>query len=176
MRSYPWYCILEGDEPLLQGDFISSCPIIIPTMEINLKEIETTVREYDVVILSQSCDLIQRKVELVLVCPIWTLTEIEKENEFYKSTRWKNALRRGYIPGYHLLNKCNLKRYERDFIVVDFKNVYSVPFEFLTKLANEKGKRLSLMSPYKEHLFQAFARFFMRVGLPVDIPEFKKKD
>ena len=25
--------------------------------------------------------------------------------------------------------------------------------------------------PYREHLAQAFARFFMRVGLPIDIPE-----
>lgn len=42
-------------------------------------------------------------------------------------------------------------------------------------IANQE-KRLSLMSPYKEHLSQAFARFFMRVGLPIDISEFKKQD
>jgi hypothetical protein len=29
-----------------------------------------------------------------------------------------------------------------------------------------------LLPPYREHLSQAFARFFMRVGLPVDIPPF----
>ena len=175
MSVYPWYCILTGDDPLQQGDFIPSCPIIIPTVDLNSKEIETTVREYNVVVMSQSCDLIQGKVELVLVCPLWTLKEIEEENEFYKSTRWKNMLRRGYIPGYHLLNKCDLEEFERDFVVVDFKNVYSVPFEYLTELYQSNGKRLSLMSPYKEHLSQAFARFFMRVGLPIDIPEFKKK-
>ena len=32
---------------------------------------------------------------------------------------------------------------------------------------------LRLLPPYGEHLSQAFARFFMRVGLPVDIPPFK---
>ena len=120
--------------------------------------------------MSQSCDLIQGKVDLVLVCPIWTLKEIEEENEFYKSTRWKNTLRRGYIPGYHLLNKCSLKEFERDFVVVDFKNVYGVPFEFLKEVIQQEGKRLSLVSPYKEHLSQAFARFFIRVGLPINIP------
>ena len=30
-----------------------------------------------------------------------------------------------------------------------------------------------MRSPYREHLAQAFARYFMRVGLPVDIPAFK---
>jgi hypothetical protein len=34
------------------------------------------------------------------------------------------------------------------------------------------GRRLRLLPPYREHLSQAFARFFMRVGLPVDIPPF----
>jgi hypothetical protein len=28
------------------------------------------------------------------------------------------------------------------------------------------------MPPYREHLSQAFARYFMRVGLPSDIPSF----
>lgn len=69
MKAYPWYCILTGDDPLQQGDFIPSCPIIIPTIDMNSKEIETIVREYNVVVMSQSCDLIQGKVELVLVCP-----------------------------------------------------------------------------------------------------------
>jgi hypothetical protein len=174
MKEYPWYCILKSNEPLQQGDFISFCPIIIPTINVRSKEIDTKVREYNVVVMSQSCDLIQGKVDLVLVCPIWTLKEIEDENDFYKSTRWKNILRHGYIPGYHLLNKCSLKEFEKDFVVVDFKNVYGVPFEFLKELIQREGKRLSLMSPYKEHLSQAFARFFMRVGLPIDIPEFKK--
>jgi len=30
------------------------------------------------------------------------------------------------------------------------------------------------LPPYREHLSQAFARYFMRVGLPQDITPFKK--
>jgi hypothetical protein len=59
------------------------------------------------------------------------------------------------------------------YLVVDFRNVYSVSFDFLTEWVQRKGRRLRLLSPYREHLSQAFARFFMRVGLPVDIPPFK---
>ena len=174
-KDYPWYEIVEGDEPLLQDDFISECPIIVPPSELitGAREVNTRVVTYNVVVMSQSCDLVQGKLDLVLVCPIWPLNEFEKTSEYYKSKEGKEALRRGYIPGYHLLNKCDIKGFETDFLVVDFRNVYSVPFDFLKNLAKNRGKRVRLLPPYREHLSQAFARFFMRVGLPVDIPSFK---
>ncbi len=62
-----------------------------------------------------------------------------------------------------------------DFLVVDFTSVYSVHFDTLATIAQENDSRLTLLSPYKEHLAQAFARFFMRVGLPADIPKFSKR-
>jgi len=39
----------------------------------------------------------------------------------------------------------------------------------LEELVTHTGKRLRLCPPYREHLAQAFARFFMRVGLPQDV-------
>jgi len=50
--------------------------------------------------------------------------------------------------------------------------VFSLPVRFVRKKAAD-GRRLRLLPPYREHLSQAFARFFMRVGLPVDIPAFR---
>ena len=49
------------------------------------------------------------------------------------------------------------------------------PGELANRYAGERGQRLRLLPPYREHLGQAFARYFMRVGLPVDIPPFKNK-
>ena len=174
MKGYPWYEIVEGEE-LLQGDIIESCPIIIPPSIIGdgSGSIDVDVIEYDVIIMSQSCDLINKKLELVLVCPVWPLSEFESRNPSYKSPKIKESLRRGYLPGYHLLNKCEIDGFNKEFLVVDFRSVYSVPFDFLVELARKKGKRLRLLPPYREHLSQAFARFFMRVGLPVDIPPFR---
>lgn len=173
MRKYPWYEIVDGDEPLLQGDFIKSCPVVIPPLQITSGKVDVDVIEYDVVVMSQSCDLIQRKLDLVLVCPVWPLSEFEERSDFFKSKKGKEALRRGNIPGYHLLNKCEIDGFETDYLVVDFRSVYSVPFDFLMELVEKRGKRLRLLPPYREHLSQAFARFFMRVGLPVDIPPFE---
>lgn len=169
---YPWYDIIRGNEDLLQGDFIKECPVVIPTSEISA-DVEIHIISYNVVIMSQSCDLVQRKLDLVLVCPIWPLSDFEKKSDYFKSRKGKEALRRGNVPGYHLLNKCEIDEFQTDFLVVDFRNVYGVPFNFVVDLAQRRGKRLRLLSPYREHLSQAFARFFMRVGLPVDIPPFR---
>lgn len=170
-KDYPWFEVVDSDADLLQGDFIKECPIVIPPSEIS-DEVEVRIVNYNVVVMSQSCDLAQRKLDLVLVCPIWPLSEFEKSNSFYKSRKGKEASRRGYLPGYHLLNKCEIDECETDYLIVDFRSVYSVPFDFLIDLAKVRGKRLRLLPPYREHLSQAFARFFMRVGLPIDIPPF----
>lgn len=54
--------------------------------------------------------------------------------------------------------------------IVDFSKVYSLPVLFLESWLGSRGdRRLRLLPPYREHLSQAFARFFMRVGLPQDI-------
>jgi len=131
-KKYPWYEIVNGSSPLLQGDFVDSCPVVVPPTAIESERVSAEVIEYDVVTMSQSCDLVQKKLDLVLVCPIWPLKEFENRSDFFKSRKGKEALRQGNVPGYHL----------------------------------------RLLSPYREHLSQAFARFFMRVGLPVDIPPF----
>jgi len=172
MQQYQWYDIVKGDDDLMQGDFIRDCPVVIPPSEIS-DEIDVKIINYNVVVMSQSCDLVQRKLDLVLVCPIWPLSDFEKRSDFFESKEGKEALRRGNVPGYHLLNKCEIEEFKTDYLIVDFRSVYSVPFNFLLELSKKRGSRMRLLPPYREHLSQAFARFFMRVGLPVDIPPFK---
>ncbi len=171
MEDYPWYQLIEGKE-IFQGDIVNSCPLIISPSTIK-DVIKVDVLEYDVIVMSQSCDLVQKNLELVLVCPIWPLNEFENKNPSYKNPKMEESLRRGYSPGYHMLNKCRIDGFETDYLIVDFRSIYSVSFDFLADLAERKGKRVHLLPPYREHLSQAFARFFMRVGLPVDIPPFK---
>ena len=171
---YSWYKVVAGDQ-LLQGDMIYQCPVIVPTGEIPEENgedeyiLEAVVSIYDVVIMSQSCDLEQEKLDLVLVCPHWSFEEFATGNDYFKSSRGKADLRRGNIPGYHLLDRCTVEGWEEDIRVVDFRNVYSLPYFFLKKFAGKRRERLRLLPPYREHLSQAFARFFMRVGLPVQV-------
>jgi hypothetical protein len=56
-----------------------------------------------------------------------------------------------------------------DYLVVDFRNVYGIHINNLKIIAKNLGDRVRLNPPYREHLSQAFARYFMRVGLPQDL-------
>jgi len=56
---------------------------------------------------------------------------------------------------------------------MDFRRVYSLPVAFVRMQAEKSLPHLRLLPPYREHLSQAFARFFMRVGLPLNIPPFR---
>lgn len=49
------------------------------------------------------------------------------------------------------------------------KNVYGIHYSTLENIVKKQNKRIRLLPPYREHLSQAFARYFMRVGLPQDI-------
>jgi hypothetical protein len=61
----------------------------------------------------------------------------------------------------------------RASLVVDFRQIFSLPVAYLRMHAAILGSRWRLQSPFREHFSQAFARFFMRVGLPAAIPAFK---
>lgn len=70
------------------------------------------------------------------------------------------------------MNLLNVYPDSDDYIVVDFRKVFTIFKSFLSDFVSESEKRIALKSPYKEYLSQTFARFFMRVGLPRDIPPF----
>jgi len=60
-------------------------------------------------------------------------------------------------------------QYEWYNYVVNFHTIYSVPKKFIETIVKNKMRK-RLLPPYREHLSQSFARYFMRVGLPADIP------
>lgn len=172
--AYPWYSAVSGEE-LEQGDIFENCPIFLPPDDLAVED--ATVATFrcetrDVIVMSQSCDLVKEreKVPEILLCPVWYRSEL-KDGHLSTDKGMEDA-RRGNLPGYHVLAACDLPRLKREVRVVDFRRVYSLPIGFLRQRGKNIGTRLRLMPPYREHLSQAFARFFMRVGLPVDIPPF----
>ena len=69
-----------------------------------------------------------------------------------------------------MLNEGSIEELNLTHRVVDFHDVYTIPRTFLESLLHRRGQpRLRLRPPYREHLSQAFARFFMRVGLPMGV-------
>jgi hypothetical protein len=179
---FPWYEVVEGDE-LEQGDIFEQCPtftIASPFSYEDYRAPDFDVKfknwEYDVIVMTQSCDLTKDhpKVEEVLLCALWDLEQLSLKYNFVRQQKGKDEIRRGNMPGFHMLNASVLPGFERPIRVVGFQRVFSLPLVFLRGMAQARGRRLRLLPPYREHLGQAFARYFMRVGLPVDIPPFKK--
>ncbi len=94
-KKYPWYEVVN-ERQILQGDILNNFEILIPVENTEKQIVDSIIEIYDIIVMTQSCDLQNGKTKFVLLCP-----------------------------------------------------------------------------PYREHLSQSFAKFFMRVGLPTDVPHFK---
>lgn len=170
--TYPWYCSPRGRD-ITQGDILFDCPVPVPVSVDTAGEAtpgsytEVEIKRYDLVVMSQACDIEQGKVDDIILCPLSRLDEIAHPND----AKAREELRRGNVIGRHLLNKAD----GLEFHVAEFRYVFSLPKDFLSEFAGKARRRLRLLPPYREHLAQAFARFFMRVGLPLDIPPFDPK-
>ena len=71
---FSWYKELINSYNIDLGDMIPDCPIVIPPSKIyEGDEIEIEITLIDSIILSQSCDLVNDKILIVLVCPYFTL-------------------------------------------------------------------------------------------------------
>lgn len=177
----------------MQGDLVEGCPVSV------FREAEELVRargldelleilrrsvgiqSVRVIVMTQACDLAQGKVGNVILCPVYHLEE-HKENveKALERPLGKGALdsqlkqiKDGKIWNLTLLEKRNPPEgggLSVPHLVVDFHEVFSLPRDFLELWIRLSGSnRLRLLPPYREHLSQAFARYFMRVGLPQDV-------
>lgn len=178
MLEYPWYASVS-DDTLEQGDLFEDCPVFLPPDDwadewaTESSPVDFQIVRRDLIVLSQSCDMVQgrEKVSEVLLCPVWFRSEVT--TGYLATSKGLEDARRGNLPGYHLLAPSQLAGFERELRIVDFRRVHSLPLGFIRSRSEQSGSRLRLLPPYREHLAQAFARFFMRVGLPIAIPPFR---
>jgi hypothetical protein len=170
---YPWYDTISYSEQVLQGDLILNCPFIIPPATFE-DELAIEVKTANAIVMSQSCDIENGKIDIILVCPYYNLEFVlanhptSQDGSKRGINKVKENLTQGNYPHYHILEKAPELDFN-DFIVVDFKNVYGVQYKFLKNHLLGINRRARLLPPYREHLSQAFARYFMRVGLPLNI-------
>jgi len=169
---YPWYAAVAGDD-LEQGDILESCPVFLPPSDLASQVRSEAMFRWetrDVILISQSCDMVRgrEKISDAILCAVW------KRSEINLSPDQLEQVRKGGMPSLQILAECPLENFRREVSIVDFRRVHSLPVPFVRERCLSMERRLRLLPPYREHLSQAFARFFMRVGLPVDIPPFRK--
>jgi hypothetical protein len=167
-----WWAQVQGSN-LAQGDYLPNClvPFFEPDYGVEERVQEVAVKEYDCIVVTQSCDLENDKAPLVALCPIYPISAYEEVNPRLKGA-WERV-RQGRVEGLHLMASHNDPSNNQACLVADFREIYSLPIGYLKQHAQSLGKRWRLQSPYLEHFSQAFARFFMRVGLPSSIPSFR---
>jgi hypothetical protein len=179
---FDWYRIVSATAALEQGDLLNDFPIVIPSVSVLERlpdgpvvdleiEVPAAVEYFNVVVMTQSCDFLKLGDEgEVILCPRFSykgLTD-EEPNRWGKKS-WK-PLVSGRVIGSHIIDKCDIEDFEFDYQVIDLRRIFSVPFSVVKQVAINQGDRVRLLPPYREHLAQAFARQFMRVGLPQELP------
>lgn len=178
MVTNDWYAVVN-EASLEQGDLLLGLPIFRVEADVASTAEEEVVVEREtrnVVVLTQTCDIENDKVEDLLVAQLWDYRELVAregaKNPSLKGKDFRRAAVRGNLPPYSLLP-------EREeppalpWTLVDFHHLYSIPKGIAAAFASQGGDRLRLVPPYKEHLAQAFARYIMRVGLPYPLNGFE---
>lgn len=178
-----WFETIDSESSLTQGDIITDCPVVgwsdepHDFQEVSVDELMAINMAFrtDAIVMSQACDLEQRKVDKVILCPCELLKtfrdaweEDMRSRDQHPSEKAFGKFCRSVVSG-HVWNYAILNRSGSgdDHRIVDFHEVYTIPRAFLDQLiAGRRGTRHRLRSPYREHVSQSFARFFMRVGLP----------
>ena len=187
-----WYEEVQAEAQLTQGDIIQNCPLVswkAEDLQLDgeeeteaLKGMTEAIR-VDTVVMTQACDLEHRKVQNVVLCPHLPLdgyseswkAAMESKGQNPSPKAWRSHcedIRDGFVWNLTILNASGTDTLATEQRIVDFHEIFTVPREFLESLLKQRGQpRLRLLPPYREHLSQAFARFFMRVGLPVQVAQ-----
>ncbi|KAA0225918.1 MAG: hypothetical protein DYH07_09270 [Armatimonadetes bacterium ATM1] len=163
-----WYEVGKFPD-IQQGDIFFNVPIpLVPTglySELKPHTTATTltrVNVFDVVVLTQSCDLARSEDpdRQIILCAL------DDASKLYPKKSDREDVAKGRRPALHLLDKCSAAELTFAQKIVSFQTIYTVPKAYLEELCLRSKIRVRLRSPYREHLSQAFARYFMRVGLP----------
>lgn len=176
-----WWTVATGAE-LEQGDLLFAVPVIRARAGAGSAarpQVDAEVRIVDAIVVTQTCDLRHARSADVLLARVvswhdFAAAQFAAGNTAVKGTGYVENLIRGTVPPLTLLHE-RTKRPRLPWSIVDFRELHSVSRAHLdTHLAQAGSRqRLRLLSPYKEHFSQAFARYFMRVGLPHDAADLR---
>lgn len=190
-----WYETVPADDPLLQGEFVLNCPALTLPDDLSgydagqplaAKKAPIGRKLHNAVVMTQSCDLYSKGQDTVLLCPYYPFKDFVQRVQAYRdaaakdpSTRTTQAIKNvvekvlfelasGGRVAYHLLDKDEAAGF-LDYQVVELNSAFSVRKSIINQLVDRQPSRTRLRSPYLEHLSQAYATVFMRVGLPKNI-------
>jgi hypothetical protein len=182
------YAKVSDMNKLEQGDIIRFCPDAKPThIDVATGTGTFDFNEFNVVVLTQSCDIDKNKVERVLLCPIWKITDyfrylraryekdvgykakFKSDEDFVEKSRSLHGnIYAGKVNGLQLLKE-NVEDSKMEPYVVDFGNIYSLPCSYIksTILTDPRNsERNRLLPEFRIDLQAKFFTFLARGSLP----------
>ncbi len=164
VADFPWYEVIENSNSLEQGDILESWIVNMPHPDNG----EVVEEHYMLILMTQTCD-IEDGISHLLFCPVWTQAQLAEAMPTFNNQATIGNLKKGYIVGFYPINKSELASFPRSWRIVQFQRIIELETNVVRNNAQLLVPRLRLLPPYRESLSQSFARFFMRVGLPVPV-------
>lgn len=187
VRADAWERLPAGDNAVQQGDIIARCivpdfpPDLARYTEASGEPAQLDAREHQVIVVSQTCDLVERKNRrpcFVAVCPILTWDELAASDPAYDpDTHADGSKRQSALARIKDAKEGKSARilalllpepgYDRaPQVCVDFGQIYSLPYDHVVERARKTIDRLRLKALFREAFSQAFGVYYMRVALP----------
>ncbi len=172
---FPWYRSVGVDDDVSQGDILRDCPVVRAKVPDNMiggtnTSIEGIITFVDGIVMTQACDLANKKVKNVVVCPVMRLNDFVLNNPDLCGGKLKDVVMSilgGKMPALMIINKpCENGISVDDYMIVDFRDIFSVPLDIIKSVVTNDGRICRLLPPYREAVSHAFANYFARVGLP----------
>jgi hypothetical protein len=147
---------------LQQGDVLLG--VSVPLIDQSNEEWVLTRVVTDVIVLTQSCDIEKSAQKQLLVATVYPFRQVlARFTQLREDGYRQNLLRQQSIPDFLIPPLIGIRE---DWSYVSFRQLHVI-----SKVQAEQCERLELLSPYREGLAQAYARFMMRVGLPEGIQD-----
>src|SRR5438046_1186060 len=140
-------------EDLEQGDYLPECwvPIVAGDFDPAAREPEISVSKGNLIIVTQSCDLANDKIAFAALCPIAALETWEELNGDYAKRGFWESVRQGRREGLPCWLPFADANDNQNALVVDFRQIFSLPVAYLRKHAARLEARWRLQPPFREH-------------------------
>lgn len=157
------YDEVATDEPLSQGDIIDDCPVLFwkQSEPPNSPDWEPESFSIRVVVLTQACDLAQRKSTRVVVATVHAAQSLV-EAGVLKAKVVSDQIRFHRVYGWYFLPHSSYMGES----IVDLRDLHTIPRPLLEKLAAQGNRIARITTPFREHMAQHFSITYSRIGLP----------
>jgi len=176
-----WYEAVEGPD-LEQGDILPRCPVLVaeaeaptPEMLATASRLPAKIDVFDIIVLSQSCDIAiqqdgSRKVDQVVLCPVWELPHLRHQFPKLISQNFIDNVIGKRVRTWHALAPCALPGFDRAHYFVELRRIFTIPIGWAEAVAIRESPRLRLRSPWREQFSETVGKLFSQVAIPYPIP------